>query len=258
MMPLFAKGGRIVLESLSFTKTLYAFDFDGTLAKIVRVPSDAYMSKTTTILLRQLSELVPVAIISGRSISDMEQRLPFRPKFLVGNHGLEGIDDNPSSLEEAESVCNRWKVWLRAADFDSGIEIEDKRYSIAIHYRRSRHKAKAKTLINKAVSQLVPTPRIIPGKSVFNIVPLGAPHKGIAMLELLKRSGMKHLFYIGDDDTDEDVFGLPYSSGQIVPVRVGTKKKTQAAYFIERQSKINQLLKLLVRHHQPFNRKGVN
>lgn len=60
----------MILESLSFTKTLYAFDFDGTLSRIVRVPSEATVSDVTNRLLIQLSELVPVAIISGRSIDD--------------------------------------------------------------------------------------------------------------------------------------------------------------------------------------------
>lgn len=250
MMPLFAKGSRIVLESLSFTKTLYAFDFDGTLAKISRSPSDAYMNKTTERLLRQLSELVPIAVISGRSIDDMEQRFPFRPKFLVGNHGLEGTDNNRSSLNEAEDICNGWKTYLKKITFDSGVEIEDKKFSIAIHYRRSRNKAKAKILINKAVSQIAPSPRIILGKSVVNLVPLGAPHKGIAVMELLKRSGMTHLLYIGDDDTDEDVFGLPYTAGQLLSVRVGKKKKSHAKYYVERQSQITKLLKLLIDYHK--------
>ena len=60
MIPLFSKGSLVVLESLSFTKTLYAFDFDGTLAKIVRDPNSAKMEQTTESLLKRLADLVPV------------------------------------------------------------------------------------------------------------------------------------------------------------------------------------------------------
>ena len=72
MIPLFNKDGLVVLESLSFTNTLYAFDFDGTLAKIVREPSSAKMNSETHNLMAQLSKLVPVAIISGRSVQDLK------------------------------------------------------------------------------------------------------------------------------------------------------------------------------------------
>ena len=49
---------------------------------------------------------------------------------------------------------------------------------------------------------------------------IGAPHKGAAILDLLKNSELQHVFYIGDDDTDEDVFSLPsYGPGQVMTVR---------------------------------------
>ncbi len=251
-MPLFSKGSLIVLESLSFTKTLYAFDFDGTLAKIVRVPSEARMSYTTELLLRQLSELVPIAIISGRSIDDLKSRISFQPRFLIGNHGLEGLGNNHGSLKKAKEVCETWATALKNIEFEAGVEIEDKTYSIAVHYRRSRNKTRARIQIKKSIEKLDPVPRLISGKSVVNLIPSGAPHKGAAILDLIRRSDMKHIFYIGDDDTDEDIFNLPYQSGQIMTVRVGRKKTSRASYYIERQSEINRLIRLLIRYHQPL------
>jgi len=69
-------------------------------------------------------------------------------------------------------------------------------------------------------------------------------------LDLIRRSEIKHVFYIGDDDTDEDVFNLEYNSGQIMTVRVGMKKSSRAKYFIKQQSEINQLLRTIIRHHR--------
>ncbi|GIL16819.1 MAG: trehalose 6-phosphate phosphatase [Oligoflexia bacterium] len=240
----------MVLESLSFTNTLYAFDFDGTLAKIVRIPSEAYMASTTEGLLKELSSLVPVAIVSGRSIQDLKQRLGFLPQYLIGNHGLESLENNNSSLVEAKKVCAAWGEGLKKINFELGIEIEDKTYSIAIHYRRSRNKTLARKQINLAIESLVPSPRVIPGKSVFNLLPSNSPHKGAAILDLMQKSKTKHALYIGDDDTDEDVFGVPYDEGQLMTVRVGRKKSSQAKYFIEHQSDINRLLKYLIRFHK--------
>lgn len=251
VISLYSKGSLIVLESLSFTKTLYAFDFDGTLAKIVSVPSEAYMSPKTVQLMRQLCELVPVAIVSGRSIADLKKRIPFEPKFLIGNHGLEGLGVAPMSMLAASQICANWKQKLNRENFGAGVEIEDKQYSLAIHYRRSREKKTTKLRIERAIGKLDPVPRIIGGKSVFNLLPAGAPHKGAAILDLVQKAGMKHIFYIGDDDTDEDIFGIPYKFGQIMSVRIGRKQTSKASYFLKRQSDINKLLKLIIGHHRP-------
>ena len=252
MNHLFSKSSLMILESLSFTKTLYAFDFDGTLSKIVRVPSEATMNQTTTALLKQLSELASVAIISGRSIEDLRERVPFQPQYLIGNHGLEGLGNNHDELERAHEDCKKWRKKLDEIEFGSGVEIEDKTYSLAIHYRRSRNKREVRVQIKDAVAHLTPAPRIIAGKAVINLLPVGAPHKGVAVLELMKRHGMKNALYIGDDDTDEDVFSLP--DNRIMTVRVGEKRASHARYFIRQQSETNRLLKLLVQYHRPFQR----
>ena len=80
-----------VLESFSFAKSLVAFDYDGTLAPIVSNPSLACMNESTEKLYRQLCSIRPVAIISGRSLSDMNKILKTKPKitnifFLLDPH----------------------------------------------------------------------------------------------------------------------------------------------------------------------------
>lgn len=255
MIQLFSKGSLTILESLSFTKTLYAFDFDGTLAKIVSAPTDAYMTETTESLLKQLSELVPVAIVSGRSLQDLKDRVGFHPQFLIGNHGLEALGKNKNSLLEAEKVCKKWGRVLGNKIFESGVEIEDKTYSLALHYRRSRHKKLARNQLRSAIEDLTPYPRVIEGKSVYNLLPPGSQHKGAAMLDLIKKSNIKHAFYIGDDDTDEDVFSVPYEDGQLMTVRVGSNQSSYAKYFIHRQSEINRLLRILIGFHKPLHKK---
>lgn len=251
MIPLFSKNSLILLESLSFTNTLYAFDFDGTLAKIVTKPSDAFMTKTTEKLLKELSALAPVAVISGRSIEDLKKRISFKPQFLIGNHGLEGLGKNDSTLSEAQTICAQWSNALEQQKFESGVEIEDKTYSIALHYRQSRNKALAKKQLQLAIESIRPIPRVIVGKSVYNLLPPGARHKGAAMLDLIQKSHARHAFYIGDDDTDEDIFSVPYKDGQIMAVRVGQRKSSHAKFYIERQSEINRLLTILIEFHRP-------
>lgn len=247
MKYLFSKPGIQVLESLAFTGTLYAFDFDGTLAPIVSTPDKAKPSKATESLLQSISEHAPTAVISGRALSDLKRRLSFIPDHLIGNHGLEGLSLHNDSSLQAHSICESWSKQLqRNWKFESGIFVEDKIYSLALHYRRARNKKGARIKLFQKIEKLNPAPRIILGKCVMNLIPTGAPHKGVALLELMMHSNLKCALYVGDDDTDEDVFSLP--DARIISVRVGEKKSSNAQFFIKRQSEMNRLLKLVYKN----------
>lgn len=243
---LFTETGMKILESLSFTDTLYAFDFDGTLAPIVLQPSQARMKAKTASFFDRLTQLVPTAIISGRSLGDLRFRVNPTVQYLVGNHGLEGVEQQASSVD-FQKQCQEWLSHLydelvKKAQ-DPGMEIEEKKLSLAIHYRKSRKKRSTKKLITEVVKNLVPACRVIPGKEVFNLVPIGGPHKGMALTQLMKSTGLNCALYIGDDDTDEDVFSLP--NQQIFSVRVGHKRTSSAKYYIRSQSEIDRLLQVL-------------
>lgn len=258
MMYLFSESGTKLLESLCFTETLFAFDFDGTLSKIVREPGAATISNLTKDLISQLGERRHVAIISGRGLEDLRGKLGPTSAFLVGNHGLEGISTDMSRNNGFKSACDEWKTQLKKylSNDLGGIEIEDKHYSMAIHYRKSRQKRTTRTHVLEILDKLNPSPRIILGKDVINLVPSGAPHKGVALLEIMLKTGAKTAFYIGDDDTDEDVFTLP--DQRIFTVRVGKKNSSQAKFFIRNQTEINLLLKTLISYLDPTERKQAN
>lgn len=253
MKKLFSPDNLKLLEALSFTPTLYAFDFDGTLSKIVSNLQDATIRSSTDLLLKKLAEHAPVAIISGRSIADLRTRLKFTPPHLIGNHGLEGLGTRPDALKLAHKICADWKQYLEnhlpKEDLRSGLEIEDKSFSIAVHYRKCTAKKKAKIDILNVVANLDPKPRIILGKCVVNLLPPGAPHKGVALVELMFQTEIKSAFYIGDDDTDEDVFSLP--NARILTVRVGRKKTSQSQFYIHEQGEINRVLKTILRFYDP-------
>ena len=258
MKYLFSETGMKVLESLTFTKTLYAFDFDGTLAPIVGTPGEAKTSKDMGKILHDLSSLVPVAVVSGRSIIDLRSRLGFEANHLIGNHGLEGLSSTKESSDRAHKICASWKLQLQnkwgKLKNDSGIFIEDKLFSLALHYRKSRNKKNARHELFLRIETLNPPPRIILGKSVMNLVPAGAPHKGVALLELMMQCELKTALYIGDDDTDEDVFSLPDAG--IITIRVGHKKSSQAQFFVKRQTEVKRIVRELMTRLQKNNAKG--
>lgn len=232
-----------LLEQLAHSRVLLAFDFDGTLAPIVEDRDEAGMRQATRALLGRLSTLYPTAVISGRSQRDVRERVRgLGVKYLIGNHGLEpGTRLSPFERQVAEAL----PPLVEHLAGLSGVDVEDKRYSLAIHYRRARNKTLARRAIQEAVSALAARFRVIPGKLVTNLVPEGAAHKGDAVLDLRAREGADTAFYIGDDVTDEDVFQLD-QPGRLFTVRVGRSKTSAAQYFLRDQKQIDRLLTVLI------------
>lgn len=246
MKPLFSKQGMSILEGFCLSEILFAFDYDGTLSRIVSDPQFAVMRDTTRELLRRLSQLAPVAVISGRSREDVCRLLSLDLPYIIGNHGLEGLPSGSQSFDEWEKNSIQWTTSIKNQLLcEPGVWIEDKKYSLAIHYRSSRKKRHARESILRVASNLKPTPRVILGKHVVNLVSPGSPHKGNALLEILTHSQFKSAIYIGDDDTDEDVFSLPQNG--ILTARIGRKTGSNAQFFLKRQQEIERLLKLMIR-----------
>jgi trehalose 6-phosphate phosphatase len=107
-----------------------------------------------------------------------------------------------------------------------GILVEDKGYSLALHYRLASDQGEA---LRAAIHEICATaPRgsveILPGKLVFEIKMAGI-NKASAVRELMKYPPFKGRtpIFIGDDTTDEPVFpmlsqfgGLGFSVGRVV------------------------------------------
>jgi len=235
---LLAPENRDVLEQFCSSDMLLAFDFDGTLAPIVADPDAAKMRPRTRELLVRLTRLYPCVVISGRGAADVRERVK-GVGFLevIGNHGLE-------PWRRSEDFAKKVRAWLpvlyQRLAAHKGIVIEDKGFSIAVHYRKSREKRLAKEAIYAAAASMMPL-RVVGGHQVVNLLPDGAPHKGIALGAVRDRLGCDTSLYVGDDETDEDVFARD-EPGRLLTVRVGQKPGTRAAFFIESQTEIDDLL----------------
>ena len=243
MKRLFAKQNLELLAQLAWSNVLLAFDYDGTLAPIVADRELAKMRPKTAQLLCKVCQLYPCAVISGRSKADVAPRLGnARVKYLIGNHGLEPGRDLSEFAGEIALVRPQLELALSHCQ---GVELEDKIYSLAVHYRKSRQKRQARSAIRDAVLALPVAMRIVTGKLVVNVVPERAANKGDALLELREREAANTAFYIGDDVTDEDVFTLD-QPGRLFTVRVGRSKASAAKYFLRDQREMDALLAKLV------------
>jgi trehalose 6-phosphate phosphatase len=228
---------------------LCAFDFDGTLAPIVAQPEKAYLPIGILQRLVTLAHYTPVAVITGRSVADIRSRLGFQPDFIVGNHGLEGVPGVEHCAELCEQLCAEWERRLAAAlqdpsVYDPGIRIENKVYSISVHYRLARDRAKAERQVAALFARLAPDARVIAGKCVFNLLPQEAADKGVALERLMHASGARSAIYIGDDVTDEDIFRL--RRPDLLSVRVGLGARSAAEFFLYHRIDVMQVLDELI------------
>jgi trehalose 6-phosphate phosphatase len=159
----------------------------------------------------------------------------------VGNHGIEPW----RATEPVRKEVSRCAPLLgECLSTFKGVRIENKAFSISVHYRRSREKKKAVAAILDAAAKLGHV-RVIGGKQVVNILPDGVPHKGMAVERERERLGCDTALYLGDDETDEDVFSLD-QPGRLLGIRVGAARTSQAAYFVRSQAAVDDLLALLL------------
>jgi trehalose 6-phosphate phosphatase len=243
-----------VLERFAWSRVLLAFDFDGTLAPIVTDPEAAEMRARTRELLGRVAELYPTVVISGRTRADTQKRVDGVPlREVIGNHGAERAAEARGEI----AAIRRWLAELdRALGATPGVSVEDKGLSLSIHYRQSRRKKQARAAILSAVAPLVAGgARLVGGKQVVNLLPEGAPHKGVALERARARLGCDTALYVGDDETDEDVFALD-QPGRLLGVRVGARAASHAAYYLRGQREIDSLLRLLVRSRSGAQAQG--
>jgi trehalose 6-phosphate phosphatase len=242
MRHILAARNRALLRTYARSNVLLAFDYDGTLAPIVADPDQAHMRERTCRLLDDAAARYPCVVISGRARADVAARLRGAGvRDVIGNHGLEPFADAQRLSAEVRRFMPVLEQCLAGLP---GVRIEDKRFSIAVHYRRARQKARARAAVTAAAEQLGNV-RLIGGKELVNLLPQGAPDKGFALEEQRVRFGCERAIYVGDDETDEDAFARG-EAGRVLPVRVGARRASCAHFYVRDQSEIDVLLEELV------------
>ena len=257
MTYLFSAAGRAALHAFVTGSTLYAFDLDGTLAPIVDEPAGIMIQEEVQQQLRTLDRLAPVAVITGRSRADALPHLGFSPRYLVGNHGAEGLPGNEKSEDGFVRLCRGWEEQLRTLlpkAASNGIVTENKGATLSLHYRNAPDRDVVQRDILDAVSRLDPLPRRVSGKFVENLVPREALHKGDALLRVMERLGCQRAIFVGDDVTDEDVFRL--ENDTVLGIRVGMDTGSSASLHIHEQHEIVLLLAEIIAAIETLPAKG--
>lgn len=205
----------------------YFIDLDGTLVDIADAPDAIAVDARLRQLLGELERVCggAVAVVSGRALADLERHLAPMRLAAAGQHGLERRD-----------AAGRLTTRAIDADIAAGLRdklaplvgrhpdllLEDKRLSLALHYRRQPRLA---SYLHRLMRQYAAAShgRIVlqRGKRVIEAKPAGID-KGTAIAEFLVEApfrGRRPVF-IGDDVTDEHGFAI-VNAAQGLSIKVG-------------------------------------
>lgn len=206
------QASRVVQPLPSFDPSWAMFlDVDGTLLDFAQRPDAIQPRPDLVRMLEALCRKVPLALISGRPIADLDRI--FAPLLLpaAGQHGAErrGADGHvhvpPISGESLDSVRQKLSAWM---DLRPGVVLEDKGLSLALHYRRAPHREEeVAKVLGDAADRLGGAFMVRSGKMVAELRPRGYD-KGRAIEKFMAEPPFAgHVpIFAGDDATDEEGF----------------------------------------------------
>ncbi|AFN79051.1 trehalose-6-phosphate phophatase, biosynthetic [Stutzerimonas stutzeri DSM 10701] len=200
------------LPALIADRCALFFDVDGTLAEIQPRPEQVFIPSDTLHALERLqAEGVPVALISGRPLTQIDQlaaplRLP-----AAGVHGTErrGADGQTVrlALDDARLYAIERELATACAELP-GLHLENKQVAFALHFRLAPElEASARALAEDFAARHADVLVLQPGKCVFELKPRGAS-KGEVIRAFMQEPPFhgRYPVFIGDDLTDEAGF----------------------------------------------------
>jgi len=222
-------------------------DFDGTLVDIAPTPDSIMVPDE---LARRLEEIAGrndgrVALVSGRSATDVAQHIGPASIALAGSHGLERFRADGSMLEPSATTLP-WGVAdaVRAfAERRPGMAYEAKSHGAALHYRAApQFEAEAIAFIEKVAAEHGLA--VKRGKCVVELVPFGAD-KATAVYAFMREKGFVGALpiFVGDDATDEDGFRAAAELGGFGIV-VGERPSSFARYRLATPAEVHEWLEL--------------
>ena len=235
---------------------LLCLDFDGTLAPIVDDPADAAVPAASASALSALAgrPTVDLAVVSGREVSDVRERVGLDGIAYAGNHGLERWHDgvrtpHPEAEHRRGAVAAACESIRDRLTDVPGTRVEDKGLTATVHHRLADHAGAeaARTATRDAAdaADLVWTR----GRGFLELGPDLQWDTGRAVRELQPFVDDRLVVYVGDDTTDEDAFEAVAPSG--VAIQVGDGRDTAADYRLDDPEAVAAFLSWLLEATDP-------
>jgi len=248
------------------SKIVVFMDYDGTLVGFKPRPELALPSKNVINLLNKMkdSETIIPIIITGRHIREIKHMIGIEGIGFAGAHGIQVEMPKGKPFEwigsrKARPDLNRIRKTLqKELSEETGVIIEDKDTSIALHYRmvNAERAKKIQKIFRSTVKRYNKNKKleIMRGSDVLEARPKGWD-KGKAVGLVLKkldkriiRRGKPFIIYAGDDYTDEDAFRYIRrlkNNGFCVWVRNGIMRKTKAEFWVKNHSELLSFLDII-------------
>jgi trehalose 6-phosphate synthase len=205
----------------------YFLDIDGTLVEFADHPSRVTLNRAVLQLVDTLhrSSGGALALITGRSINDVDRLFPGSRLPAAGLHGLERRAADGSLRRHAERTHaldlarRRLDTVIRS---HPALVIEDKGLSLALHCRRAPQLAGLAERVMRSLQKSLGDRYCLQhGKRVVELAPAGRD-KGAAIAAFMREDPFRGRtpFFIGDDVTDEYGFATVNRMGGCA-VKVG-------------------------------------
>jgi trehalose 6-phosphate phosphatase len=180
-------------------------DIDGTLSRIVLRPEDAYVSDVARAALRRLvARLDLVAVVTGRENDVARRMLGVEGITYVGSYAIKD-GEPPAEVDGIASAQRTVETYLPRL---SGVTLETKDVSFALHYRNSPDPAAMRRRLLALLQPIAAAAgaKLMEGKLVVEIAPRALPDKGTAFASLMETAGIRGAAFAGDDLADTAIF----------------------------------------------------
>ncbi|MDI3315055.1 MAG: trehalose-phosphatase [Mycobacterium sp.] len=235
-------------------RPLVCLDYDGTLSEIVADPDAATLVDGAAEALRQLAAQCPVAILSGRDLADIRERVGLPGIWYAGSHGFELIGPDGSTHQNTAAAAAVPLLESAAADLSDelrsipGVRVEHKRFAVAVHYRNVATERVAAVIAATHRLGKRHGLRITNGRKVVELRPDIDWDKGTALgwiRDRIRQTGRVVPIYIGDDLTDEDAFDAIRLSGIGIAVRhdEDADRPTAAAFTLRNPAEVRDFVR---------------
>src|SRR6201986_5027196 len=235
------------------------YDFDGTLSEIVEDPDSARLVDGAADALTSLTAACPVAILSGRDLADVRERIGLPGLWYAGSHGFEltGPDgthhQNPEAATSIPVLAGAATALADQLAHIPGVVVEHKRFGVAVHYRNAaRDRVGEVAAAVRSAGQRTRL-RVTTGREVVGLRPDVDWDKGKTLRWVLDyirdNEGGEPLLpiYLGDDITDEDAFDAVADDGVAILVRHSADgdRATASHYALDSPDRVREFTERL-------------
>ena len=248
---LFGAWGEICRKARRARRLALLADLDGTLAPIRPRPRQVRLSASLRARLVTIARSgAVVGVVSGRDLDDVRRIVRVKGIWYAGAHGLFLQDPGNRSIalvnqSQRKRMARVKRTLARELRSLPGIWMEDKRATLAVHYRGAARGpvARASARIRRALDEF-PGVHLLAGKKVWELLPGSGMDKAAAVRLILRREKLRRprvrclVFYLGDDTTDERVF----EKLDGVSIVVGRRSRTAARFFLRTPREVAQFL----------------